>query len=60
MDPLWDFREAYKKEGSVICWLDYKIGKESSGSCCTILFVTPMRSLHKGAESVLILLPGRL
>lgn len=60
MDPLWDFREAYKKEGSVICWLDYKTGKESRGSCCTILFVTPMRSLHMGAESVLILLPGRL
>lgn len=39
MEPLWDLREIHKrKEGSVICWLDYKIWKNNlwcKGSCCT-------------------------
>ena len=50
MDPLWDLREVHKKkEGSVICWLDYEPGSIACGAevpaASPIPFVTLVRSL---------------
>lgn len=64
MGPLWDLREVHKKkEGSVICRLDYRTWKHSlwhRGSCCTAnsfcdpgtQFDTAPEYLHLWNESV--------